>query len=246
MNAGNVEYGEIEIGLHRTQPEAIEVELRVNNPKDQGEKSPARGKISITPEKLLEELFGLQNDLDEYGKKLTKYVFESDEIGQQFGETKAAFEIRGMAIRLRIQISHSLPELHGISWELMRDPKTNGTMATSERIVFSRFILSQDWRVIKLRRKAELKALIAVASPSDLAESNLADVDIEGEIARAREALAGIQATIIGNDRPLTLNRLIDAIRQGADILYLICNGEIARRTGPCLLMQQEELGHVF
>ncbi len=241
MSVGNAEYGEIEIGLHRLQPEAIQVELRVNDPGTQGEIAPARGQISIPSETLMEELFALQNEPDEYGKKLAERVFESPEIRERFWETKAAFEARGMPIRLRIQLSSSLAELHGISWELLRDPKTGATLATSERIVFSRFILSQDWRVIKLRPKTELKALIAVSSPTDLADSNLSDVDTEGEIARAREALTGIQATVIGNDRPLTLNRLVEAIRQGVDVLYLICHGEIARRTGPCLLMQDEE-----
>ncbi len=241
MSVVNAEYGEIEIGLHRSQPETIQVELRVSDPGTQGEIAPARGQINITPEKLSEELFALQNDPDEYGKKLAEFVFESAEIRERFGETKAAFESRGMPIRLRVQISSSLAELHGVSWELMRDPKTETALATSERIVFSRFILSQDWRVIKLRPKSELRALIAVSSPSDLADSNLTPVDTEGEIARARESLAGIQATVVGNDQPLTLNRLVEAIRQGVDILYLVCHGEIARRTGPCLLMQEED-----
>lgn len=241
MSVVNVEYGEIEIGLHRSQPETIQVELRVNDLGTQGEIAPARGQINITPEKLSEELFALQNDPDEYGKKLAEYVFEPAEIRERFGEMKAAFESRAMPIRLRVQISSSLAELHGLCWELMRDPKTGTTLATSERIVFSRFILSQDWRIIKLRPKSEMKALIAISSPSDLADSNLTPVDTEGEIARARESLAGIQATVIGNDRPLTLNRLVEAIRQRVDVLYLVCHGEIARRTGPCLLMQEED-----
>lgn len=241
MRVGNVEYGEIEIGLHRTQPEAIEVELRINDPGTQGEIAPARGQARITPEKLLEELFASQNDPDEYGETLTKYVFESDEIRQRFGETKASFESREMPIRLRIQIAPSLPELHGICWELMRDPKAGSILATSQRIVFSRFILSQDWRVIKLRPKSELKALIAVASPADLEEHNLAAVDVAGEIARARESLEGIKPEVIGDKEPLTLNRLIAAVRQGVDILYLICHGEISRRMIPQLLLQNED-----
>lgn len=239
MSDGNVEYGEIEIGLHRSQPEAIQVELRVNDPKDQGEKAPARGQINITPEKLLEELFALQNDPDEYGKKLAEYVFESAEIREQFGETKAAFESRGMPIRLRIQINSNLAELHGICWELMRDPKTGRTLATSERIVFSRFILSRDWRVIKLRPKTELKALIAVASPSDLAEHRLAAVEVE--LDRAHESLAELKPEVVGGEEPLTLNRLIAATRQGVDILYLVCHGEISRKMIPQLLLQNED-----
>ncbi len=242
MSVANTVYGEIEIGLHRTQPEAIEVELRVNDPDTQGEIAPARGQVNITPEKLLEELFALQNDPDEYGQKLAEYVFESAEIRERFGETKAAFQKQGTPIRLRIAVDRSLPELHGICWELMRDPKTGSTLATSEQVVFSRFTLSRDWRVIKLRPKASLKALIAVASPSDWEEHNLAAVDVAGEIVRARESLAGIGVpTIIGDKEPLTLNRLIAGIRQGVDILYLVCHGEISRKLVPQLLLQNED-----
>ena len=239
MSDGNVEYGEIEIGLHPSQPEAIEVRLRVNNPNTQSEIATAQGKINITPEKLLEELFTLQNDPDEYGKKLAEFIFESSEIRERFGETKAAFESSGMPIRLRIQISSSLPKLHGISWELMRDPKTGGTLATSERIVFSRFIHIDHWRDVNRRPKAELKALIAVASPSDLAEHRLAEVQVE--LDRARESLAELKPEVIGDKEPLTLNRLTTAIRQGVDILYLVCHGEISRKMIPQLLLQKED-----
>jgi hypothetical protein len=237
--SSEAKYGEIEIGLYRSQPEAIRVELRVNDPDTQGEIAPVGGQINITPEKLLDELFAQQNDPDEYGKKLAEYVFESAEIRERFGETKAAFEVRGMPIRLRVQISLSLAELHGIAWELLRDPKTGGTLATSERIVFSRFILSQDWRAIKLRPKTELKALIAVASPTDLAEHKLAAVEVE--LDRARESLAELKPEIIGDKEPLTLNRLVAAIRQGVDVLYLVCHGEISRKMIPQLLLQNED-----
>ncbi|MBL8191621.1 MAG: tetratricopeptide repeat protein, partial [Acidobacteria bacterium] len=173
------------------------------------------------------------------GQKLAEYVFASADIRERFSESKAAFESRGMEIRLRIQIGPSLPELHGIGWELLRDPKTGGKLATSERIVFSRFILSRDWRVIKPRPKTELKALIAVASPTDLAKHKLAAVNVELE--QARESLAELKPESIGNDAPLTLNRLIEAIRAGIDILYLVCHGEISRAKIPYLLLQNED-----
>ncbi|MBS1788698.1 MAG: tetratricopeptide repeat protein [Acidobacteria bacterium] len=188
----------------------------------------------------MEELFALQNYPDKYGNKLAERVFESAAIRERFSESKAVFETRGMPIRLRIHIRPELSLFHGIAWELLRDPKTGDTLATSERIVFSRFIHSTDWRPIKPRRKAELKALIAVASPTNLEEHNLAAVDVSGEIARAREALAGIEAQVLGDKEPLTLNRLVTAICEGADILYLVCHGKISRKLIPYLLLQTE------
>jgi len=94
--------------------------------------------------------------------------------------------------------------------------------------------------VIKLRPKAELKAIIAVSAPSDLGRFGLADVDKGGEIARARERLAGFRATAVGEDRPLTLASLIEAIRQGSDVLYLVCHGAMPKGEAPCLFLQDE------
>jgi len=59
-----------------------------------------------------------------------------------------------------------------------------------------------------------------VSAPNDLAKFGLADVDKAGEIARAREGTAGIRTTAVGEDLPLTLVSLIEAIRQGRDVLY--------------------------
>ena len=189
--SGKANYGELELCFLERRAEAIEVELRVNDPDSQGELASAHGQINVPTDELLTELFGLQNDPDAYGQKLAEYVFASADIRERFGESKAAFESRGMEIRLRIQINSSISGLHGIGWELLRDPKTGGTLATSERIVFSRFILSRDWRAIKPRPKADLKALIAVASPTDLAKHKLATVNVELE--QARESLAELK-----------------------------------------------------
>jgi hypothetical protein len=234
---GNAVYGEIEIGLHRLQPEAVEVELRVTDPETQGEIAPARGQAQIS----VEELLSLQQDPAQYGAVLTSRLFENEAISTLYSNTRAAFQSRDLKLRLRLLIGHSVPELHGVRWELLLDPETKSPLTTSERILFSRFMLSRDWRVIRLRSKTELKALIAVSAPADLARFGLAEVDKDGEIARAREALAGVEARVAGNDRPLTLNNLIDAMRGGVDILYLVCHGVMPKGKEPCLFLQNEE-----
>ncbi len=68
--SGKANYGELELCFVERRPEAIEVELRVNDPDTQGELASVRGQITVTPEKLLSELFALQNDPDAYGQKL--------------------------------------------------------------------------------------------------------------------------------------------------------------------------------
>ena len=230
-------YGEIEIGMHRAQPEAYEIELRVTNPETQGEIAPARGEAQIS----LDELLSLQQDPAQYGAALTAQLFENSEVKDLYGNTRAAFENSGLKMRVRLLIGQSAPELQSLRWELLHDPVKGAPLATSEQILFSRFMLSRDWRVIRLRPKTALKALIAVAAPSDLAKFSLADVDRDGEIARAREALAGLDAGVVGSNKPLTINALIDAMRGGADILYLVCHGAMPKGKEPCLFLQDDE-----
>ena len=237
MSSETSSYGEIEIGLHRIQPEAYEVELRATDPGTEGEIAPARGQAHIS----LDDLQKLHYSPLDYGQKLTDQLFQDDGLRKFYERNKAAFDSRGIMIRLRLLIGPSAPELHSLRWELLLDPDNKQQLATSERILFSRFMLSRDWRVIKLRPRAELKAIIAVSAPNNLAEYRLADVDKAGEIARARDALAGIRATAVGEDLPLTLVSLIEAIRQGGDVLYLVCHGAMPKGESPCLFLQDEQ-----
>jgi hypothetical protein len=237
MTSSSSTYGEIEIGLQRMQPEAYEVELRVTDPNSEAEIAPLHAQARFA----LDELAALRYSPLEYGQKLADQLFLDPALREFYGRNKAVFDSRALAIRLRLLIGPSAPELHSLRWELLLDPETKQQLATSERILLSRFILSRDWRVIKLRPKAELKAVIAVSAPNDLAKYGLAEVDKTGEITRARGALAGIRATTVGEELPLTLSSLIAAVRPGIDILYLVCHGAMPRGEAPCLFLQDEQ-----
>jgi len=237
MSNSSSTYGEIEIGLHRMQPEAYEVELRVTDPDSDAEIAPARAQARIP----LDEMGALAYSPREYGQRLADQLFEDQALREFYGRSKTAFDSRGLVIRVRLLIGPSAPELHSLRWELLLDPEAKQQFSTSERILFSRFILNRDWRVIKLRPKADLNAVIAASAPNDLAKYGLADVDKASEIARARGALAGIRSTAVGEDLPLTLPGLIAAIRPGIDILYLVCHGALPKGEAPCLFLQDEQ-----
>lgn len=228
-------YGEIEIGLHRSQPETCDVELRVTDPGTDAELAPARGQSRIS----LGELARLCDLPDDYGALLAAAVFSDQTIREFWLKNKVSFESRGLLLRLRVLIGPSVPELHGLRWELLCDPETKLPLATSERVLFSRFMLSRDWRVVKLRPKAQLKALIAVAAPSDIVAWKMAEVDYAGEVERACNGLTGIDATAL--DKPVTLDRLVEGLRRGADILYLVCHGSLPKGEEPCLYLQNDE-----
>jgi hypothetical protein len=173
----------------------------------------------------------------EYAKRLTDQLFEDERISGFYRAAKTAFEARGRKLRLRIV---SAPELHRVRWELLLDPETRAPFATSEHVLLSRFMPTVSWRNSKLRPKSELNALVAVSAPTNLDEYGLAEIDATGEATRARRALAGIEVSEIGVDEPLTLPKLMDRLRAGFDIVYLVCHGACQEGFEPRVFLQDE------
>jgi SIR2-like domain/CHAT domain len=234
-------YAEIEIGLSSVdQPGRYQVELRFDSPRDDAEKSPVRGIAALDQQELL-ALEGAPGNA--YGLALARGVFADGGVRGKYGEFKAAIESTADSLRVKLFVDRSAPELHRLRWELLTDPETGQPLATSERLLFSRFGSSSDWRPVRLRAKNDLRALVAVAGPSNLDAYGLAPVDVEGEVVRAREHLKGIHVTVAGQDAkaPLTLDQLVDGLRGGVDVLYLVCHGGLHPQKGPLLYLEDEE-----
>jgi hypothetical protein len=232
-------YAELEIGLSSLeQAGQYEVELRFDSPKDDAEKTPVRGVAALDPQALLALADRPGN---EYGLQLAKSLFADEEVRGRFGEFTAAVEAGDELLRVKLFVDRSAPDLHRLRWELLTDPRTGQPFSTSEKILFSRFGTSSDWRPVRLRARSELRALVAVASPSNLDQYGLAPVDVEGEVARASEHLKSMQVTVVGQDAPLTLERLVDGLRREVDVLYLVCHGGLHPEKGPLLYLQDDE-----
>jgi hypothetical protein len=234
-------YAELEIGLSSLdQAGQYQVELRFDSPTDDAERSPVRGVAALDPLELVELEDSPGNA---YGLALAKCLFADEQVRAKYGQFRAAVEGAGDSLRVKLFVDRSAPELHRLRWELLTDPETRQPLATSERILFSRFGSSSDWRPVRLRAKTELRALVAVSSPSNLDQYGLAPVDVDGEVARAREHLQGIDVTVAGQDAgdPLTVDRLIDKLRGGVDVLYLVCHGGLQSEKGPLLYLQDED-----
>ncbi len=246
-------YAELEIGISRVAG-VCQVELRYTDPESEAEILPLRGETSLDPDQLLP----YQLDSKKYGKALGEALFPETRIPLPGGkrtslrahyrQIETAVQQGGLDLRLRLRLDPSASDLQALRWEMLRDPESGAALATSERILFSRFMASQEWRRVKLRAETELSALIAVAAPSDLGEgdwSALAAIDLDAEVARARGALEGARVEVAG--RPLTLDHLTSRLRdgndrRGVDVLYLACHGALSkRRKEPVLYLQQDD-----
>jgi hypothetical protein len=226
-------YAELEIGLHRRDAGGYAVDLRFSRPGDDAEVRLLRdgpGAVRFDPARLRE----LAGDPAEYGAALTAGLFADPALAAAFAQARASAAQLGAPLRLRLLIGPTAPELYSLHWETLRDPQDPAAALASEQLPFSRYLSSADWRPVRLRPRGELRALALVASPADLASYGLAPIDVAGELARARAGLGAIPLTAIasggaeGAAPGPTLERLAAALRDGYDILYLVCHGALA------------------
>ena len=237
----DIPYFTLSLSIHRIA-ETYRVELAHTDPGSQAQVAPLRASAAIDPTALL----ALEAKPADYGMALARQLFSDTEVAQRFVQVETAAQAASSFLRVLVCIDPSAQELQALRWELLRHPRSGAALGTSQTVLLSRFMVSRDWRPVKLRARAELSALIAVSAPEpvELQRLGLAPVDYEGEVARIRAALAGITVrTLGGPGSPLTLDRLIDELRRGVDIVYLVSHGVFQRNTGVAALILQDDAG---
>lgn len=234
------EYHTLTLGI-RWLDTRYEVELTHNDPGSGAENPPRRGDASFD-QVALERLLSLQYDPVEYGRALADGLFCDPAIVEGFVDGASRANQSNADLRLRLRVDRSARELRKLRWELLRHPRSDVLLSTSEKVVFSRLSSGGEGR-IKPRARSELTALIAIAAPTSksLKTIQLDPVDYEGELRRVRDALASVRTRTLGGPQsPVTLDRLLDELRHGVDIVYLVCHGKISGRGTPALVLQDD------
>jgi hypothetical protein len=236
-------YAELEIGLHRRDAGSYSVEFRFSQPESEADVRLAQSQSTqVTFD--FDQLRELAFDAEAYGKKLTQDFFADETVGNAFSQARTSAQSLEYPLRLRLLIGPSAPELHGLRWETLRDPQDDTPLCTNENLLFSRYLSSLDWRPVRLRPKGGLNALAVIANPSDLADSNLAPVDVESELNRAKGALGEIPLTPLPDEagsQYATLDNLVASLRQEEyDILYLVCHGALVKEE-PWLWLEDDQ-----
>ncbi|HRI66625.1 MAG TPA: CHAT domain-containing protein [Polyangium sp.] len=222
--------------------ELFQAELSSTDPESEAQVAPVRGRADFNLSALLEK----QSLPAEYGKLLAQQLFHDDELKSHFIKAETAASATGSFQRFILCIDVSAQELQSLRWELLRHPQTNEPFSTTEKVLFSRFIVSRDFRPVRLRARTELSALIAISAPppAKLTKLGLAPVDFNGESSRIQAVLEGLTIrTLGGPGAPLTLDRLIEALRDGVDIVYLVCHGMFGAKSGAPALILQDDAG---
>jgi hypothetical protein len=232
---------DLEIGLHRRDSDSYAVDFRFNQPDSDTDVRLGQGTARFD----LQALGKLQPGSQEYSQALTSSLFSDPAVQTAFAQALTSAQTQNLPLRVRLLIGPSAPELQSLHWETLNNPQDNSPMASGENLLFSRYLSSLDWRPVPLRPKADMRALVVISNPSNLSEyQNLAAIDVEGELARAREALGNIPLTLLPDpaapDQYATLNNIAARLRDGAhDILYLVCHGAISQ-DAPFLWFQDD------
>ena len=157
-----------------------------------------------------------------------------------FDQALAVAQAADAPLRLRLNIAPGAPELHNLRWETLWLPGAAAPLLTGENLLFSRYLSSLDWKPVRLRPESALRALVAVADPSDPGKYGLAPVDTAEELEAARRGLGEIAVTELATRGQVTLKNLAARLRDGYDILYLVAHGMLVDGE-PWLFLERED-----
>jgi hypothetical protein len=136
-----------------------------------------------------EELRGHNLDPAAYGASLLAQLLAEPAMASRFDQATAVAQAADATLHIRLLIAPTAARLHALRWETLRLPAAAGPLLTGQNVTFSRSLSGLDWRPVRRRPEVELRALVAVADPADVAKYRLTPVDRDAELAATRAGL---------------------------------------------------------
>jgi hypothetical protein len=247
----------LDLSLARREGSGYSVELRIDDVQASTERTPERGEVELDEARLRALLLTPAA----YGRQLFRDLFGAPNVLRLYDEARAIAQRHDRPLRLRVFIHPGAESLHALRWETLHDGRPGGGwLLTDERLLFSRLLSGPGWQPAGGRPAGStgaLRALVAIASPTDLAAGayepggqSLAPLDVRGEQARAQAGLgplyreADVLASDSGQPGQVTLDRLRERLRDGYDVVYLACHGGLVpdgADAGPWLMLEQAD-----
>lgn len=215
----------VDLRLRDAGKQRYAVELDIDSPYSVAERALARVPALVIDHDALRAAWP---DPRVYGSALSAMVFADAGLAQGWREARTEAGVIGARLRLRLHLDSEDPELHAIIWELLTDPESGLFLATDERVLLSRYLSSADGTRFERQPHEPRRALVLVAAPSDLQLYDLAPLDVDAEVARARSALGDLQVHVCAGASAATranLSALLAGARSGYDIIYLVAHG---------------------
>jgi hypothetical protein len=227
-------YADLEIRILEKQEHGYPVEITFN-----GEQEFPRGFLDPGAQPRIDRALP-----QESGVRLFQWLFAASELQAAWAQARGQHPLR----RIRLRIDATVPELHAIPWELLRDA-VNGSapqdLAAMEATPFSRYLAGQ-WIPGSPILKRPIRILVAIANPTNLPDFGLTPVDSDHEWKLLHEAVAGnCNAELVRLPDPCTLQAIEAALRKGVHILHFVGHGQFIKEKGQAVLYLPDEKNYV-
>ena len=226
----------IEITIQRRAAEGYPVVAEVQRP----------GGLPLRAEGLLEldavELLSLLEPRA-YGTLLGRGVF-SGGVRDAFVAALAASDGR-----LRTLLFVEAPDLRGLRWERLCWPADGDWdfLALDQRVPFSIYLPSTTDRRFRDFGRADLRALLVVASPTGLERFGFQPFDDAGALATVTAGLEAVPFDVLSTVRgpPPTLDALCAALTdQPYTLLHVVAHGLFQKSTGDTAILLADDAGN--
>ncbi len=231
-------YADLELNIQRRDGETYGLELRFAEPgSDVDQRFSAASSIVFDEDQLLMR----SGNPSDYGCYLAQQLFVDAEARSFFDQCRAVAQAKDIPLRVRLLLGPAASELHGLRWETLHLPGDDGPLLAGENMTFSRYLSSLDWRPPSLRPDTKnLRALLVIANPNNLAEYGLAEVKLDIETPLARAVLGAIQVDELITRGQATLENVIAKLHDGYDILYVVAHGRLKGHE-PSLFLEKDD-----
>ena len=180
------------------------------------------------------EALAEKNHATEYGKLLTQQLFSDTALREAW--LRAAATVEATAVRLRIRLrmkpSPGSEPLHAIKWESLYDPQIQFRLTQSERISFSRSFPTDSLAPLESLPEKRRKVLAVLCDPVDHEQFALPSLDTAKHGERIVAAASAFPCEVLrrtSDNDGVSLRRLMERLRSGIGILYLVCHGRLVK-----------------
>lgn len=225
------EPADVELRLYRRDSRRHTVELHVGALEREAEQHQRRAAITLD----LDQLRQLRSQPEAYGRLLGTPLFATHLFAAAWDEARGT----AARVRLRLTIPADDAELHGLSWELLCDPREEHglPLATSRQVLFARYQADSVAWPVRLRAKGDLRALALIAPTPP---PGRAPADAEPAATLLRHALGPVEPKILGGATPATLAALERELRAGYEIVVVVAHARVLDEQ-PTIFLEDEQ-----
>ena len=231
---------EFEITIQRKFGESWPVVVRIQQPNRlSGLTTHTEGTLQLSEDDLI-QLKQEQENYLEYGTLLGQALFREN-VRETFVRTLGK-NIQGVPLRVLLSNeADSQDEVRILHWERLCAPIDAGgewnLLARDQRVPFSLYIPTIIDRRFPPIGRRDLRALVVVASPTNLGKYNLAEFNVERAVNGVRKALGEIPCDILANNiegaigEPSLeqLSQQLTNAKPPYTLLHFICHGMLSK-----------------